>query len=105
MSFPWRFRPLRPIISAMKDETPSEKWDRLQGQVQEGILNGYPNAERKGCPGSEAIVALAMRAVKFDDAIEDDPQWVHVTHCSPCYGQYLEAFQNLRLRKPAAVAE
>jgi hypothetical protein len=89
----------------MKDEALGEKWDRLQGQVQDGILNGYPNPERKGCPGSDAIVALAMRAVKFDDAIEDDPQWVHVTHCSPCYGQYLEAFHNLRLRKPAVAAE
>jgi hypothetical protein len=89
----------------MGNSTPSEKWDRLQEQVQAGILNGYPNPERAGCPSSEAMMGLAMRSAKLDNSIEDDPQWKHVTHCSPCYSQYLELFQNLRLRRPAVAAE
>lgn len=89
----------------MGNETPSEKWDRLQGKVQDGILNGYPNPERYGCPTSEAMISLAMRSAKLDNSIEDDPQWKHVTHCSPCYGWYLELFQNVRLRKPAVAGE
>ena len=89
----------------MGNSTPSEKWDRLQEQVQAGILNGYPNPERHGCLGNEAMIGLAMRSARLDNSIEDDPQWKHVTHCSPCYGQYLELFQNVRLRKPAVAAE
>ena len=90
----------------MKEETPGEKWDRLKGQVQEGILNGYPNPRRDECPGAEVIHALAVRSANIDDdAIEDDPQWQHVTHCSPCYAEYLEAFKNVRSRKPVASAE
>ncbi len=86
-------------------ETPEEKWNRLQGQVQDGILNAYPNPARRGCPNGDGIVGLARRAASFDDTIEDDPQWKHVTHCSPCYAQYLEEFKNVRLRKPVASAE
>ena len=89
----------------MKEETPEEKWKRVQDQIQDGILNAYPNAERSGCPDGAGILALAQRSVRFDDTIEDDPQWQHVTHCSPCYAQYLETFKNVRLRKPPASAE
>jgi hypothetical protein len=86
-------------------ETPEEKWKRLQDQVQEGILNAYPNPERHGCPGAKELQALARRAAQFDDTIEDNDQWKHVTHCSPCYAEYLEAFKIVRLRKPAGSAE
>lgn len=89
----------------MGNETPTEKWDRLQAQVQAGILNGYPNPERIGCPAREVVMGLALRSAKLDNSIEEDPQWKHVTHCSPCYSQYLELFQNVRLRKPAVAAE
>ena len=86
----------------MKRETPEQKWNRIQSQVQEGITKAYPNPERTGCPGHEGIVALAIRSANFDDAIEDDPQWQHVTHCSPCYSEYLEEFRKRRGAKPAA---
>ena len=89
----------------MKEETAEEKWQRLQGEVQEGILNGYPNPERRGCLDGDGIHALAMRSTQLDDTIEDDPHWKHVTHCSPCYAQYLEAFNNVRMRKPVTSAE
>jgi hypothetical protein len=89
----------------MSDDIYREKWDRLQRTIQDGILTGYPNPERRGCPGSEAMIGLATRSARFDDSIEDDPQWKHVTHCSPCYAQYLELFQNMGLRKPAAAAD
>jgi hypothetical protein len=89
----------------MKDETPEQKWERVQAQVQDGVLNGYPNPDRRGCPDDAAILVLAKRSAQFDDTIEDDPQWKHVTHCSPCYAQYLETFKNVRLRKPVTSAE
>ena len=89
----------------MKQETPEEKWKRLQGDVQRGILDGYPNTERRGCLDGDGIHALALRSAQFDETIEDDPNWKHVTHCSPCYASYLEEFNHVRARKPVASAE
>ena len=89
----------------MKDKTPEQKWERVQAQVQDGVLNTYPNPDRCGCPDDAGILALARRAAQFDDTIEDDPQWKHVTHCSPCYAHYLETFRNVRLKKPVTSAE
>ena len=88
----------------MKNETPDEKWNRLQNTVQDGILKAYPNPDRKGCPGRDGLMELAVRASKFDDAIEDDPTWHHVTHCSPCYGEYLDEFRMRRQKKPPATS-
>jgi hypothetical protein len=87
------------MFRRMKRQTPEEKWNRIQSQIQEGITKGHPNPERKGCPGQEAIAALATQSAKFDDSIEDDPQWHHVTHCSPCYSEYLEEFRKRRVSK------
>jgi hypothetical protein len=89
----------------MKDETPEQKWERVQAQVQDGVLNAYPNPDRRGCPDDASILALATRSAAYDDTIEDDPQWKHVTHCSPCYAQYLKTFKNVRLGKPVTPVE
>lgn len=80
----------------MKQETPEQKWNRIQSQVREGITRGYQNPDRKDCLSHENIVALAIRSADFDDTIEDDPQWRHVTHCSPCYSEYLDEFKSQR---------
>ncbi len=87
------------MFRRMKRQTPEEKWNRIQSQIQEGITKGYLNPERKGCPSHEAIAALATQSAKFDESIEDDPQWQHVTHCSPCYSEYLEEFRKQRVSK------
>lgn len=89
----------------MKEETPEEKWNRVQQQIRQGITEGYPNPERKGCPGVETIAQLAFRSASFDDAIEDDPQWHHITHCSPCYSEYLREFGNHRKKKASTQAD
>ena len=46
----------------MKSETPDEKWNRLQNNVQDGILKAYPNPDRKGCPGRDGGWRPACRA-------------------------------------------
>ena len=98
--FHWRRRCRAPIMfGRMKRETPDQKWNRLQSRVQEGITKAYSNPERKGCGGADAILELAKRAAAFDETIEHDSQWSHVTHCSPCYEQYLQAFKNCRREK------
>jgi hypothetical protein len=84
----------------MKRETPDQKWNRLQAQIQAGIERAYSNPERRGCLNREAVAELARRSVDFDDSIEEDPQWKHVTHCSPCYAEYLEEYRKRRRSKP-----
>ncbi len=67
------------------DETPEQKFDRISRAVQESILRNYPNPERKGCPGDDVVREVAARTeLKTDDA------WEHITHCSPCYAEFLE---------------
>lgn len=83
----------------MKRETSEQKWNRIQRQIQEGITKGYPNPDRNGCLDHECVVALAIRSASFDDSVEDDPQWQHVTHCSPCYREYLDEFKRRRADK------
>jgi len=89
----------------MKRETPSQKWGRLQNQIQRGISRAYANPERNGCINDSGIRELARRAAVFDDSIEDDPDWKHVTHCSPCYAQYLQEFNERRQQKPPSAEE
>ena len=73
------------------EESPEAKFDRLKKQLQDSILRDYPNPERKGCPGGAVLRELAERPL--DQAVEDDPHWHHITHCSECYREFL-AFNN-----------
>ena len=75
-------------------ETPKEKSRRIQRVLQEAVLNNYPNPERIGCPGRAALERLA----RMPDRIEalETAGWEHVTHCSPCYAEYLQIIQPLR---------
>ena len=52
-------------------------------RFEELLLRAYPNPERKGCPGSEALRAAADNAVNFDD-----PTLQHIRQCSPCFGEF-----------------
>lgn len=88
------------MFRRMQRETPEEKWTRLQSHIQKGILKAYPNPKRNGCPNRNGLGELAIRSARFDEIIEGDPQWRHVTHCSSCYGEYLEEFRS-RWRPPA----
>lgn len=51
--------------------------------IEELLLRAYPNPERKGCPGSETIRALANKTVP-----PDDPAWQHIWKCSPCFAEF-----------------
>jgi hypothetical protein len=69
------------------EESPDARYERLKKQLQDAILNDYPNPERRGCPGDVIVKHLAERPL--DDDLEGDPQWQHVTHCSECYREFL----------------
>ena len=86
---------------AMSPETSlATKFDDLKGKLQNAILQGYPNPDRKGCPSHLIIEELAMLLV--DKSIKDESMWHHITHCSECYREFLEQTkvrQNLRARQ------
>jgi hypothetical protein len=75
-------------------ETPQEKFARLQKAVREEILNSYPNPERVGCP-----VSAMIREVAFREELTKDPAWEHITHCSPCYAEFLKFKEEWRVAR------
>jgi hypothetical protein len=74
------------------NESPEEKYRRLQGDIQRGILQGYPNPERRGCPADAAVRDLALNpdSITDEDETNESGVWYHVAHCSPCYAIFLE---------------
>ena len=76
-------------------ESPEQKWNRVQKKLQNAVLTSYPNPNREGCPGAQAILELAGRAAKLD-LLDRDARWDHVSHCSPCYAEYLDARDAIR---------
>jgi len=67
------------------DETPEQKYNRMADAVQQSILRNYPNPNREGCPGEAAVREVASRT-----EVRKDELWRHITHCSPCYAEFLQ---------------
>ena len=61
--------------------------------IEELLLRAYPNPERKGCPGSETIRALANKEFAHGHSA-----WEHVWKCSPCFAEFRE-LRDARLAK------
>ena len=68
----------------MPNDSPERISNEIQDILQQAIFKNYPNPERKGCPGNEILKSVAARPTPVEDAI-----WEHVTHCSPCYREFL----------------
>jgi hypothetical protein len=72
-------------------ESPEQKYERIQKQLQESILRDYPNPNREGCPGDAAVRQVAWRT-----ELQKDDLWQHITHCSPCYADFLRYKSEIR---------
>jgi hypothetical protein len=72
----------------MPDEPAEHLSNEIEYRLQQAILNNYPNPERVGCIGSDALRQVAARRRPVRDSA-----WEHVTHCSPCYREFLD-FRN-----------
>jgi hypothetical protein len=68
----------------MPDESPDQISDEIQRLLQQSILDNFPNPERRGCPGDVVLREVARRRLPIRDA-----HWEHVTHCSPCFAEFL----------------
>ena len=80
-----------------QDESPQDKYERIQRLLQDQILNNYPNPERTGCPGRQVLERLAYES--FSTKLEGGSDWEHVTHCSECYREYLDSRASSALAK------
>ena len=78
------------------EESPEAKFDRLKKLLQDSLLRDYPNPERRGCPGESVLRKVSQK--RWDESIENDPRWHHITHCSECYGEFL-AFKKAYRRR------
>jgi len=58
---------------------------RLLDLAADYVRAGFPNPERLGCPGSDALKSIAGRHLKFPEA-EDIVD--HIATCSPCFLEY-----------------
>jgi hypothetical protein len=65
-------------------ESPEQISNEIQDLLQQAVLNDYPNPERKGCAGEQVVREVASRQMPVQDAA-----WEHITHCSPCYREFL----------------
>jgi len=65
-------------------ESPEQISNEIQDLLQQAVLNDYPNPERKGCVGEQVVREVATRQMPVRDSA-----WEHITHCSPCYREFL----------------
>jgi hypothetical protein len=82
----------------MPDHSPDQIFEEFRDIVQQTILTGFPNPDRKGCVGSVVLKELANRPLPVRDAA-----WEHVTHCSPCYREFLDFRSEVKRARRALV--
>jgi len=63
--------------------------EQVKRVLQEALLRNYPNPDRTGCPGPAILQEMAQREFPHEDPFWDE----HVSHCSPCYREFLD-FRN-----------
>jgi hypothetical protein len=77
---------------------------RIMDVLGRGLLKEFPNPDRAGCPGSDALRRIASHAMPLAEA----EKWLdHLTSCSPCYGDFSRfqaAHQRRRTQRILAIA-
>jgi hypothetical protein len=65
---------------------------RILNALGRGLLTKFPNPERAGCPGHDALKRIASHEMPLTEA----EKWLdHLTSCSPCYRDFSQ-LQNVR---------
>jgi len=77
---------------------------QLRKALRQTFLDGYPNPERKGCPGTDILRAIASGKLTLEEA---EPWILHFGSCSPCtreFSEFRQAFEKRRLWRFGAIA-
>src|SRR5919201_7064883 len=87
-----------PRESMPEDEEEIPTLEQIERVIQQSVLTDYPNPARAGCLDLARITAIAKQRLPHKD-----PQWGHVSHCSPCYREFLDHRRNFKaaLRRKA----
>ncbi len=73
----------------------SKKQNRaLHRALSSVYLTGFPNPERKDCPGTATLHAIARKTLSIHD-----PAIGHVGSCSPCFGELQEIRSSMRRKR------
>ena len=88
----------------MANSQPDEQSPKLRhpDEIDEIFGRANPNPNREGCPPKQVLIALARKQRPLDD-----PAYVHLTRCSPCYLEVRalqERFARERRRRMSALA-
>lgn len=73
---------------------------RIVKMAGEAVRDDFPNPERIGCPGADAIHAIVSRHIAlpdFDNIVD------HIATCTPCFEDYNRQRQRIRHRNAVAV--
>ena len=68
---------------------------QLRQALSRTFLEGYPNPDRRGCPGYDILRAIASGKLTLEEA---EPWIQHLSSCSPCTQDFSEIRKNLRIR-------
>jgi hypothetical protein len=74
---------------------------RLLKIATDSLRSNFPNPERHGCPGSDALQAIARRHLEFPEA---DDIVDHIATCTPCFLEYLAHRRRYRIRVVGGMA-
>lgn len=78
--------------------------DRLRAALNRTFLDGYPNPERRGCPGADILKVIATGKLELEEA---EPWINHLSSCSPCtreFGELRKDYQRRRFRLVSGIA-
>lgn len=83
----------------MGEHLSDDEFHELLRLVQEAALQGYPNPERRNCPGSRILEEVAAAPVPFEH-----PAYEHIKRCSPCLKEMLDLRgEMIRARRAASL--
>jgi hypothetical protein len=68
---------------------------QLRQALSRTFLEGYPNPDRRDCPGYDVLRAIASGKLTLEEA---EPWIQHLSSCSPCTQEFSQIRKNLRKR-------
>src|SRR2546422_501182 len=78
----------------MRDKLSRREDRALLKALRELTRTRFPNPDRKNCPGTPVLHAIATKRVSMLDSAHE-----HVARCSPCFNELMEIRRTLQRRK------